>query len=189
MRVLCFGDSNTYGYDPRSCFGSRYDPGACWVELLAELTGWEVVNAGLCGRRIPQRPYEIRRVRALLSAHEPDLLLVMLGTNDLLQGLSASESCARMERFLAQLSAPRVLLVAPPAMKRGPWVTEDRLVVESVRLGEAYGRLSAHMGLSFADAGPWNVDLAFDGVHFSQEGHKAFAKELARKFLLVPPFE
>ena len=36
MRLICFGDSNTYGYDPRSFFGGRY-PGR-WTDLLAENT-------------------------------------------------------------------------------------------------------------------------------------------------------
>ena len=44
MKVICFGDSNTYGYDPRGPFGSRYD--RPWPDLLAELTGWQVINQG-----------------------------------------------------------------------------------------------------------------------------------------------
>ena len=44
MKILCFGDSNTYGYDPRGYFGGRYDDR--WPEVLAALTGWDVVNLG-----------------------------------------------------------------------------------------------------------------------------------------------
>ena len=36
MNVICFGDSNTYGYDPRSYLGGRYDPDSRWVDILAE---------------------------------------------------------------------------------------------------------------------------------------------------------
>ena len=39
MRVLCFGDSNTYGYDPRSYLGGRYDAGSRWMDLLAQRLG------------------------------------------------------------------------------------------------------------------------------------------------------
>ena len=53
MRLLCFGDSNTYGYDPRSYGGDRYPPESRWTDLLAESTGWEVVNLGQNGREIP----------------------------------------------------------------------------------------------------------------------------------------
>ena len=39
MNIICFGDSNTYGYDPRSYLGGRYDAGSRWVDILAEETG------------------------------------------------------------------------------------------------------------------------------------------------------
>ena len=42
MNVICFGDSNTYGYDPRSYLGGRYDPDSRWVDILA--IGDRVVN-------------------------------------------------------------------------------------------------------------------------------------------------
>ena len=35
MNVICFGDSNTYGYDPRGYFGGRYDADCRWVDILA----------------------------------------------------------------------------------------------------------------------------------------------------------
>ena len=54
MKVLCFGDSNTYGYDPRSYFGGRYAADSRWVDLLARKTGWKVENLGEPGREIPQ---------------------------------------------------------------------------------------------------------------------------------------
>ena len=57
MRILCFGDSNTYGYDPRGFFGDRYDDKDRWVDLLAKQTGHEVINAGANGREIPRNPY------------------------------------------------------------------------------------------------------------------------------------
>lgn len=46
MKVTCFGDSNTYGYDPRGYFGGRYDAGSRWVDILAAETGWTVCNMG-----------------------------------------------------------------------------------------------------------------------------------------------
>ena len=39
MNVICFGDSNTYGYDPRSYLGGRYDPDSRWVDILAMRPG------------------------------------------------------------------------------------------------------------------------------------------------------
>lgn len=177
MRILCFGDSNTYGFDPRGCFGDRYSAGDRWTDLLAKQTGWEVINAGANGREIPRDPYALR----LLSEHAPvDIFLVMLGTNDLLQGASASEAAARMEAFLIQLlpHCKNILLVAPPPMKRGAWVPSDELVTKSIQLAEEYLLLSQKLNIPFADTRGWNIELAFDGVHFTEAGHHTFAAQI-----------
>lgn len=173
MRILCFGDSNTYGYDPRGFFGGRYAAEDRWVDLLAQKTGHTVINAGASGREIPTAS----RARMLPEA---DWLLVMLGTNDLLQGASAAEGTARMEAFLAaQLHCFRkILLVCPPPMKRGAWVPDDELVDRSVRLAEEYQLLAEKLNISFADTRGWNIDLTFDGVHFTEKGHHSFAEYL-----------
>ena len=47
MNVICFGDSNTYGYDPRGYFGGRYDGDNRWVDILAAETGWTISNLSL----------------------------------------------------------------------------------------------------------------------------------------------
>ena len=177
MRILCFGDSNTYGYDPRSFFGDRYGAEDRWVDLLAEQTGCEMINAGSNGREIPQSPYALR----LLTEHAPvDIFLVMLGTNDLLQGASAKEAATRMEAFLNQLlpHCKQTPLVSPPPMKRGAWVPTDELVTESVLLAKEYNILAEKLSIPFVDTRHWNIELTFDGVHFTEAGHHAFARHL-----------
>ena len=181
MRILCFGDSNTYGYEPGDCFGGRYAPEDRWPDLLAKHT--EIINAGINGREIPRNPYALR----LLTKHAPvDLFLVMLGTNDLLQGASAQKTAARMEAFLTQLlpHCKDILLVAPPPMERGAWVPTDGLVAESIRLAEVYRLLAERLNIPFADTRDWKVELAFDGVHFTAAGHHTFAEKLKKALCL-----
>lgn len=178
MRILCFGDSNTYGYDPRGYLGDRYPPDDRWVDILAKKTQWEVINAGANGRLIPRNPYALR----LLSQHASvDIFLVMLGTNNLLQGASASEAAAQMEAFLTQLlpHCNNILLVAPPPMKRGAWVPSDALVKDSIRLAEEYQALAQKLHIPFADTRRWDIELAFDGVHFTEDGHHTFARQIS----------
>ena len=177
MRILCFGDSNTYGYDPRGFFGDRYGVEDRWVDLLAKQTGHEVINAGANGREIPRNPYVLRS----LAEHTPvDVFLVMLGTNDLLQGTSAKEAATRMEAFLNSLlpNCKQVLLVSPPPMKRGAWVPTEELVTESIRLAEEYRELAAKRNIPFIDTRHWSIELTFDGVHFTEAGHLTFANNL-----------
>ena len=179
MKVLCFGDSNTYGYDPCDCFGARYPAQYRWVDLLA----CGAVNAGENGREIPRREGAFER---LMAVHSPiDLLIIMLGTNDLLQGNSPEAVAARMEGFLKRiaLERDRILLVAPPAMKLGAWVPTRALVDDSAQLGRCYGELARRMGIRFANAAAWDLPLAFDGVHLTEAGHVALAEKI-RKWIV-----
>ena len=177
VQILCFGDSNTYGYDPKGFFGDRYGAEDRWVDLLSKQTGHECINAGANGREIPRSPYALR----LLTEHAPvDVFLVMLGTNDLLQGATAKEAATRMEVFLTALipHCKQILPVAPPPMKRGAWVPINELVAESVQLAEEYKLLAKKLSIPFIDTRNWNIELCFDGVHFTEEGHHAFANRL-----------
>ena len=170
MKILCFGDSNTYGYDPRGYFGGRYDHP--WPELLAEEMGCTVLNWGENGREIPGKAVDFPA--------DTDLLIIMLGTNDLLQSWPPEAAEKKMERFLKSIALDqhKILLIAPPPMQLGQWVHDQKRIDNSVTLAKQYQALSARLGIRFADAGKWNVPLAYDGVHMTQEGHKVFADGL-----------
>lgn len=170
MRVICFGDSNTWGYDPCSYLGGRYE--RCWVDHLAKMTGWNLSNRGLNGREIPEE--------AFLLPDDVRWFLVMLGTNDLLQGWSSEETAERMRCFLEPMPTEKLLLISPPPLTRGEWVAEDELVLESTRLAGEYRILAAELHIDFVDAAAWNIPLCFDGVHFTEEGHWLFAEGLYR---------
>ena len=67
MKVLCIGDSNTYGYDPRSYFGSRYPAEVRWT---GRLEGHKVINCGMNGLAVP---YDSRPFAEMIRAKAPDL--------------------------------------------------------------------------------------------------------------------
>ena len=170
MNVICFGDSNTYGYDPRGYFGGRYGADCRWVDILAAETGWTISNMGQNGREIP--------VAAPAFPVDTDLLIVMLGTNDLLQGRSPEQAAERLERFLSGISLDRskTMLIAPPPMAMGEWVPSPQLIEDSRTYARLYQALAEWLGIRFADAG--DIPLAYDGVHFTEQGHKNFAAGL-----------
>ena len=172
MNVICFGDSNTYGYDPRGYFGGRYDADSRWVDILAEKTGWTICNMGENGREIP--------FAAPAFPVDTDLLIVMLGTNDLLQGRSPEQAAERLERFLSSLSLHqnKILLIAPPPVQLGAWVPDQQLIDDSHTFARLCQNLTEQLGIRFADAGKWDISLAYDGVHFTEQGHRAFAAGL-----------
>lgn len=124
------------------------------------------------GRSIPRE--------GLTLPDNTDWLVLMLGTNDLLQGTDSETVAARMGYFLdqIQLKSGKILLIAPPALQRGAWVNNDELVQASQRLSKLYQALSSEKQIDFTDASSWGISLAFDGVHFTEEGHRIFAQHL-----------
>lgn len=186
--MLCFGDSNTYGYDPRGFSGDRYPEESRWVDILSEKSGWMIKNAGQNGREIPRNPLQFQQAELLIAQTFPNFFAVMLGTNDLLQGATAQEAASRMERFLrhVQSGCYPILLIAPPPMQPGTWVTDQTLLGESRKLAETYQSLARKLHIFFVDAGQWNVSLAFDGVHFTEAGHHAFAEGLWQYLMSEP---
>ena len=185
MKIVCFGDSNTYGFDPRSYFGSRLAEEVLWVNILGDRLGCTVINAGENGMEVPHRELEVTEFFRLLAQEQPvDFVIVMLGNNDLLQRRSVSTVVARMETFLKRipLSPERILLAAPPILQPGAWVTDQELIAASKELNSAYRRLSDDLSVMFADAGEWNLPLAFDGVHLTEEGHRILGENLSRFF-------
>ncbi len=182
-RVLCYGDSNTYGYDPRSYLGERYPESVRWTALL-EQRGWQVFNRGENGRSIPRREWELAEIFQMIRRLNPSIVTVMLGGNDLLQApnLSAEDCSQRMECFLRellnQISGCEFLLIAPPPMQIGAWVGDPKTIKTSRRLAECYKAAADRLGIYFADAGAWDIGLSFDGVHFSEAGHLAFAEKM-----------
>ena len=178
-RILCLGNSNTYGYDPRSWIENRYPIEVRWTGRLQGV-GLQVLNKGMNGSSIPTRG-EIPVMLDMISAEKPlDAVTMMFGTNDVLRGGSAETAGEHMAQFLRavkeEIGDAALILIAPPPVTYGDWVQDASVIRESGKLAAYYREIAAEQGVHFADAGEWGVGLAFDGVHFTEEGHTAFFK-------------
>ena len=142
------------------------------MDILTAETGWTVRNMGVHGREIPRTAPDL--------PPDTDLLIVMLGSNDLLQGHSPEEAAGKLECFLSSLSLPRdqILLIATLPMHRGEWVPSQQLIDDSRTFAQCCRSLAERLGVRFADAGGWDIPMAYDGVHFTEQGHRAFAAGL-----------
>ncbi len=182
-RILCLGDSNTYGYDPRSYIGSRYPEDIRWTGRLKR-EGREVINRGQNGQCIYRTTSLQGLKRQITGRAAPDRILLMLGTNDVLLGTEPEDCGERMETVLCFLRGEakrtHILLIAPPPLQPGEWIETADQIANSQRLSEVYAELAKKKEIDFADAGNWGVELCFDGVHFSPAGHAAFALGLEK---------
>lgn len=104
-KVLALGDSLTAPHGIK--------PGEDWPTLLGQKTGWVVINAGISGNTSAQA---LERLPALLDEHQPQLVLVSLGGNDMLRKLSQAQTVANLGRMLdlARASGAKAVLLATP---------------------------------------------------------------------------
>ena len=117
-RILCFGDSLTWGYDPDT--RTRFPSPSRWPMVLQELLGenWTVIEEGQSGRTIAtEDPAEgekngLKYIGPCLESHTPlDLVILMLGSNDCKRKFSyssmdiAGEMQILLEKILAYLHA------------------------------------------------------------------------------------
>jgi lysophospholipase L1-like esterase len=208
-RILCFGESNTYGYDFET---GRFDDETRWTRRLGALLGdgYVVIEEGLNGRTFAfDDPTEgghkngMTYLPPCLMSHNPlDLVIIMLGTNDTKArfGMNAFTiaQCAQQAVLLAKQYAldregkpSKILLVSPIR------IADD---VEKRMFGEAFGpkaaeisknftreyhRMATLTGSEFLDAAkicdPWPED----GIHIPRDGQDVFARAMADKVRAV----
>lgn len=200
-RILCYGDSNTWGYDPET--GNRFPADVRWTGVMADRLGHDflVIEEGLNGRTTRwDDPIESGRngltyLQPCVESHRPlDAIIVMLGTNDLKRrfGLTASDIAesaallaenARKHSRNAEGHPVATLLVAPPALTT--LTALDQMFeggAEKSRQFSRYYRLAASWyDLPFFDAGSVIVSSEKDGIHFHAEEHRKLGEALANE--------
>lgn len=198
--VLIYGDSNSHGTMPMNVAGEsrRYAPGVPWPDVMAAALGSDVrvITEGLPGRTtVHEDTVEggarngIAVLPAVLHSHKPiDLLLVMLGTNDLKPRFSvtANEIARSLERIVRQARiegtcGPEVLIAPTPVRETGTLVqvfagAQTRQQGLTGQIEAAAGRL----GCGFVDAGEHVSVSDQDGVHWEAGAHAVFGAAMAR---------
>ena len=185
-RIVFYGDSNTYGYDPRGFMGMRYPREIRWTEKVRNhFKGkYEIIEDGQNGRLLPSPPREEAFLKNLTEELSTgDLLFIMLGTNDILltDHPDADEAVRKMNELLDWIKTDEagfeVIIIGPvPISAR----SEDMRVYyeESVRMNAGFRRACEERGISCYDAADWDIALAYDGVHFSEDGCLQFAQHM-----------
>lgn len=206
--ILCYGDSNTWGFDPAT--RGRFDRETRWTGVLQRLLGdgFDVIEEGLNGRTTiwddPLSPGRngMAYLRPCLESHAPiDLVTIMLGTNDLKRrfGLSPSD-IAEGAGLLAQTvrevlsgregGAPRVILIAPPPTAK---LTKLAGVFEcagekSRELASHYRRNAEWNDCAFIDAAKVAQTSDKDGIHLEAHQHANLARAVYDEITrLLPP--
>jgi lysophospholipase L1-like esterase len=216
-RILCFGDSNTWGYTPGT--GERYGAKTRWTGVSQQILGdrYCIVEAGLSGRTtVFDDPYDnymngaAALGYALLEASPVDLVVIMLGTNDLkhtnavgsARGIGSLISSIRSitsrvpsacylagETNFADLQKTVEILVVSPIHVH-PEITKlnpqtvfesEKRHEKSLEFADAFRRIAAAANACFFDAATVAKPSDIDGIHMMPEAHRALGEAIAEK--------
>ncbi len=204
--IVCFGDSNTYGYraDAVGEKFMRYDESERFPTRLQALLGEDylVIEEGLCGRTtvfedaLTEGLCGLNYITPCLKSHSPvDLLIIMLGTNDVKERFGVSAQCIGegMHRLLQKAihtdcwaGSPQILVVAPPHIGEEVRNTAvfgfmgEGCVEKSRELAIFYKEKATALGCDFIDANVIeNAFIEVDHMHFTARAHEELSKILA----------
>lgn len=189
IKVLCFGDSNTWGYIPGS--GRRYGQTQRWCGVLRQKLGkdCQVFEDGVPGRRVAggvlPRWNGSKSFCKAYDKSKADVVVIMLGTNDLHKNFcnSPQNSCQALQKyyidFLKEKKVPlsHIILVAPSIITDGQRFLKNKdAALLSKDFEKEYKKLAKKNGCSFvSNAG---VQVGEDGLHLTEESHALLAEKV-----------
>ena len=202
-RILCIGDSNTWGYNPVN--GQRYKDR--WTRVLARLMPEnEIIEEGLNGRTVlsidPLKPERcgISALKMILMSHKPiDCVIVMLGTNELKKifkcdaqyiadGICEFIKIIKSRELWQSFNIPKLLVVSPvhireELIKNGDIFGDfdEKSVTESKYLAAAIDEVCCEYGIDFMNAANYAKASLVDNIHLDEENHKRLALAICDK--------
>lgn len=208
-RILCFGDSNTWGY---AATGGRFEEDVRWPTRLGTLLGdgYAVIEEGFNGRTcVYDDPIEggyksgLAYLPPCVMTHTPlDLVVIMLGTNDCKKrfqmtpftiggGVTALIKAVRDYAQDRSGVPPKILIMAPAPILENVMETRHAEIfgadapTVSKGLSAELARVAKLMRCAFLDAGPFAEVSPVDAVHLTREGHLALAEAVRKKVLEI----
>lgn len=203
--VVCFGDTNTWGYDNRN--GNRLPYDQRWTGLLAKELGPEfrIIEEGLPGRATVEDPVEAGKnakthIGPCLESHEPiDVFVMMLGQPDLKKrfSLTAYDIAMGIENLAKTVlsshaginkAAPKLLIMSPvqvgtvkgSIMER--WFSPEDTQERSAALPALYREIADTYGAAFLEASSV-AKTAPDAIHIDNDSHLSMAIAVAAQVL------
>jgi len=208
--ILCFGDSNTWGYDPST--QTRFSKDIRWTGVLQQLLGskYNIIEEGLNGRTTNVnekkdhglgyfRPFRsaMDLLSVLIETNSPlDLIVVMLGTNDLKTNFNqSSEMIAKNMRLVCEsiinndyFQSKSIILVSPTHINEESPNLLDSFIgttQASQSFSNSYRKISDDLNLYFIDASESVKTNKIDGLHWDSKQHSDFANSLFNKIKKV----
>jgi lysophospholipase L1-like esterase len=203
--ILCYGDSNTWGWNPANA--TRFDKATRWTGILASKLGseYDVIEEGLGGRTTiyddPEegafKNGETYLLPCLLSHQPLDIVILALGTNDLKAHFNASaqDIANGLGRLISMIQtsgagrkgrAPEIIIVIPGPLSKNAvnWGVFKGAAEKQVALPACYKALAFQHDARLVDFSEIISNESTDGVHYNAEHHRLIAQLLAKEIVI-----
>lgn len=203
MRILCMGDSNTWGYNPEN--GLRFQNR--WTKVLSSLMpDSEIIEEGLNGRTIlspdPYTPERlgISALKILLMTHKPvDRVIIMLGTNELKDYYKSSADyiAEGIEKFIQiikdktmwqRFNIPQILVISPVLIREKLLYGEcpfsdfnETSLAQSKLMASAISQVCSRYNVDFMNAADYAEASLTDCIHLDEINHRKLAHAIHTK--------
>ena len=194
--VLCFGDSNTFGFNPKDA--KRFDKNSRWTGILKNLCGekFHIIEAG-CNNRTAfsdnpaGKMFTGCKILPELLNQKLDFVVLAIGINDLQfqYNVSLDEIKSGILNLvnIVKTNVPnsKIILVAPTELTENvlkspifSTLFDETSIEKSKRLSEIYFEIAKNNNCDFIDLNMVAMPSKFDGLHFEASEHEKFAKEV-----------
>ena len=192
-KVLCFGDSNTFGFNPKN--GLRFPKDIRWTGVLQDLCKdkFQIIEAGCnnrtCFRNNPEgKIYTGHQILPEYLQETPDIVILALGSNDLQRQYRTTleeieyglEGLIKIVR--ENLSKAKIIILSPTPIgqevlkaKIFSFLFDETSVEKSKSLAEIYYRVALKNDCEFIDLTPIAQVSKIDGLHYEEVGHREIA--------------
>jgi acyl-CoA thioesterase-1 len=167
--IVAFGDSLTYGYGAASSDDT-------YPNKLEKIIGYSVINEGINGDTAQAG---VKRIRSVVQEHNPDLVIVSLGGNDMLrkQDKNLEENLSKIVDYLISRNIQVVLLAEPqPSMA---------FLVSSLNDAEVYQKVANKYNIPLIENvfSKYLADYKYksDTIHLNSKGYEMVAEDVAQE--------
>lgn len=210
MNILCYGDSNTWGWVPSSMGLKRYNKENRWPGILQNILGdsYNIMEDGLGARTTsfddprPELPLRngLKTLPIILEAHLPiEIVILMLGTTDTKEmlNISVKQTTQSMKqiiqtikeyRTLENTQNPKILLIVPPIVKEIADFASKLFkgaTKKTTQLIESYKELAKEENIFYLNPNDKIKVDEIEGVHIDNDNHKILGKLVANKILEI----
>lgn len=203
-QILCYGDSNTFGFIPENC--KRYDKDSRWSGILSEILkdNYQIIEEGMNNRTgFFKNPEGLKQsggeyLSIFLQNHKNlDICIISLGTNDaqFFYNLDENSTKIGLQKLIDSVhetnSKTKIIIVPPVKITKDILHSSFSMMFNSESIEKIqntfpiYEQIAKENKCLYFDFNNFVSPSKTDGIHYTKESHKIIAQKLSEFILNI----